>query len=264
MDSDEEESYKSVPRSEEYPHSQKHQRIQNHPSMAKQKKKNPKMSAGSSAKKARTTTRSASSKKDKLEHEESDAETTVISTIASSSNDEAQKKEAKKELLREKLDKMNDELSEYQDKKGKGGQTLMETRVFETAKKFLFKMVKYTNDDFIGSHIDWVIKYLNPQELQDFDDFPKLRERAVAIWHKRYANAVRTGINAKHNELRGSFIKIFADMKEDDWNPNNLPLKGKEMEDLVLRKGMGSKDSEKVATTEQWANVIDILIAKVR
>ena len=232
--------------------------------MAKQKKKTPKMSTNSSTKKARASTRSASSKKHKPEQEESDAETTAMSTLASSSTDEAQKKEARKENLQEKLDGMNDELSEYLDSKGKGGQTLMETRVFETAKKFLFKMVKCTNDDFIGSHIDWVIKHLNPQELQEFDDFPKLRERAVAIWHKRYGNAVRTGINAKHNGLRGSFIKTFADMKEDDWNPNNLPLKGKEMEDLVLRKGMGSKDSEKVATTEQWANVIDILIAKVR
>ena len=191
--------------------------------MTRQKKKTSETSANSSTKKARASTRSASAKKDKPEQEESDAETTAISTLASGSSDEVRKQEAKKELLQEKLDKMNDELSEYQDKKGKGGQNLMETRVFETAKKFLFKMVKYTNDDFIGSHIDWVIKYVNPKELQEFEEFPKLHKRATAIWHKRYANAVRTGINAKHNELRGSFIKTHADMKEENWNPDDLP-----------------------------------------
>ena len=263
-DSEEEDSYKSVPHSEEFQHSQKHQRLHNHPTMAKPKKTTKKTTGGPKTGKANSKSGKSSSKKAKLVNEDSDGDTTAVSTLAADSGSEAQMKQARLEVVRAKLEKMMTECNEYLGKKSKT-MSLLEARFHECAKKYLFKVVKYTNEAQIASHINWVIEYLNPQELEDFKEFPELCDKAVEkVHHVRCANAVRTGLNHTHNTKRSDFIKVFADMKESEWNPDNLPTTGKEIDDLILRKGMGDKDADHEAKIEQWANTIDILLPKVR
>ena len=257
LDPSEEDSYHSVPHSQEYLHSQKHQRVTNHPSMAPPKPKKKTTAGGSKTAKKK-------SKKQRPGVEDSEADETEVSTLGSHTVSEAKRKEARKEILRDKLDKMQNELTEYLDAKSKKGLTTsMESRVNECARKFLFKMTKFTTDSMIADHVDWVIDYLNPSELEEFEEFPDLHKKALNIWHRRYSDAVRTGLNSTSNQKRQDFIKLFAKMPENNFNPDNFPLTGEDMEALVFRKGMGDKDKDHQARIGQWANVIDILLPKV-
>ena len=245
----EEETHTSVSYSEEYLHSQKHQRVSNHPSMPNAKKKDK-----TTKKKAKTTRR---------EPQDSDAEATEVSTLGSLTVTESKLKEARKQIARDKLEKIQSELTKYSLSSKKGKPSCMEGRFHETSRKFLFKKVKFTTERFLPGHIDWVITYLAPAELDEFEEFPDLQKKAVEAYHARYADAVRQGINAAHNQKRQDFMKIWSKMPEDDFNPKGYPLTGKEMEDLVFRKGMGPKDANREATIQQWAVVIDEILPKV-
>ena len=257
LESEDEDSYKTVPSSEEHLHSQKHQRVSNHPSMTNTKKKTKKSGAATGK-----SNKQLWNGKSKVE--DSETETTDVSTLGSIAVSESKKKEARKEVLREKIEKWQNDLTEYSLKKKKKKDNVLAARFSECSRKFLFKVTKFTHDNLINEHIDWIIEHLDPSELQDFAEFPQLQDKAMDLFRKMFSDEVRTGLNTANNNKRGDFIKFFKEMPEDNFNPTKLPLTGKAVEDLIFRRGMGAKDEFPIVRTAEWAALIDEVVPEVR
>ena len=285
LDSEEEDSRKSIPYSEEFLHSQKHQRVLNHPSIdnmsgrPKRGRTPAKISVGSSqtAKKK---------KRNNKRDEESEDDATDTTTIASGSVGTASKnqkleaeKEARRKICEQKIREFSLELQQDRPKKEKASERpLTEKNIESNAKHKLFKIQKFTHGDIIKgtnppqtkleSDAEWLLGYMSPKYMDGFDEFPELRDEFVEWWVRGYKDLIRKGINGRHNDIRSRILDIFALVEDgagaDKWNPHNLPEKGDEMKDLLFRKGMGTKAANREAKLESLASVVDLLLPRVR
>ena len=279
LESDEEESYKSVPRSEEYLHSQKHQRISNHPNCLNMggnnttKKKRAARPASTSNKKAKQGR--AKAKRD----EDYEDDTTVSSTLGSGSAGSGsgsgsfdEDLEAKRKWCEAKLKEMMRLASEKRRKR-----TEMVKFIESKAKHQLFKKTKFTHGDpykkdeamtKLEKDSEWLLNHINPDDYRKFDDFPKLQQEYVDCWIKLYKDVIRVGLNKKHNDVRSSILDCFAKIPDaagaEQWNPDNLPVKGKEMEDLLFNRGFAKKEPNREDNGKKLAAITDLLMPNVR
>ena len=277
-DSEEEDSHKSVPRSEEYLHSQRHQRVSHHPNsqIMSGRAKTRKKRATSSAASSRSSKRGKANQKQDSDCDDDTA--TATSTLASGSDGSATNTKADrrrfceltlKEMMRKAVDK-NQKKSVESD---------MDKNVFSKAKHQLFKKTKFTHGDPYKKGADrtklemdseWLLQHMNSDEYQKFEEFPDLEQEYIDCWIKLHKDTVRVGLNKKHNEIRGAIMDFFAktpdDAGEDKWNPENLPETGKEMEDLLFNRGFGKKvpQEEREARAAKLAAVTDVVMPKVR
>ena len=115
---------------------------------------------------------------------------------------------------------------------------------------------------------EWLLNHINPDDYRKFDDFPKLQQEYVECWVKLYKDIIRVGLNKKHNDIRSSILNYFAEIPdeggEEKWNPDNLPVTGKEMDDLFFIKGFAKKDPKRKENGDKLAAVTDLLMPKVR
>ena len=278
LESDEEESYRSVPRSEKYLHSQKHQRISNHPNYQNvggrtKQRKRPAVSAATSKKKARNG--GGKSKRD----EDYEDDTTVSSTLASGSDNSGsgngsfdEDTEAKRKWCESKLKEMLNLASEK-----RRGKSEMDKAIEMKAKHQLFKKTKFTHGHpykkgesktKLEKDSEWLLNHINPDDYRKFDDFPKLQQEHVECWVNLCKDIIRVGLNKKHNDIRSSILNYFADIpdegKAEKWNPDDLPETGKEMDDLFFIKGFAKKDPKRKDNGDKLAAVTDLLMPKVR
>ena len=279
LESDEDDSYSSVPRSEQYLHSQKHQRVSHHPnSLNMSGRGGKKKRAPSSAAGGRTSKRGkANSKRD----EDYDDDTTANSTLASGSEssgsgkggsgDNKEKRRNNCEfIIKHMMVKASEKRSVESD---------MDKNVFSKAKHQLFKKTKFTHGNKIKkgepttkleADCEWLLHHMSTDEYKKFEEFPDLLDEYVVWWVKLHKDTVRVGLNKKHNEIRGCILDSFADIPDNageaKWNPDGLPETGKDMEDILFNRVFGSKvpKPDKEVSMRQLVAVTDILMPKVR
>ena len=272
-DFDEDRSYHRHPPSDDYLHSQKQQRINNHPSTISMGKP-PRKRAG-------TSNSAANLRNTKARASNSEEEATDVSTLGTGSGSgdpggpgssgSESTRENEKSKLTNTLIKWNKDLAVFlteplSKKRSSKDKTMMENQVENCAKHMLFKSAKFSCEQLHAKRVQWVREFLQPQELDAFKEHPDLEAQAIEIWDKRYGEFVRLGLNAKHNDLRSSLMKVFEDMDEGgaNWNPKGLPLEAKEVESLILRLGCGSGDKDRDENISKLAALADEMLPKVR
>ena len=236
-------------------------------------RKRPAVSAATSKKKARNG--SGKSKRD----EDCEDDTTVSSTLASGSDNSGsgngsfdEDTEAKRKWCESKLKEMLNLASEK-----RRGKSEMDKAIEMKAKHQLFKKTKFTHGHpykkgesvtKLEKDSEWLLNHINPDDYRKFDDFPKLQQEYVDCWIKLYKDVIRVGLNKKHNDVRSSILDCFAKIPDaagaEQWNPDNLPVKGKEMEDLLFNRGFAKKEPNREDNGKKLAAITDLLMPKVR
>ena len=282
LDSEEEDSRRPIPHSEEYLHSQKHQRISNHPRFDNMSGRGKKRSNSARISVGGSSRTNKHRKKNNDEVDCSEDEATANSTLASGSTSAASEKDQKQlemEIRRKNLEKKLRDLEKemLQEKKpgskSAGSKTELEKSIETNAKHRLFKICKFTHNakkpdeqyNRLEKDTCWVLNYMLPKEYREFEDFPDLQKEYREYWIMRYKDIVRKALNEKNNNIRSTILDVFAGVKDgaDNWNPHGLPATGDEMAEVLFRKGMSAKAAGRDGKIQMLAAVTDILMPKV-
>ena len=137
----------------------------------------------------------------------------------------------------------------------------METAVFNCSKQKLWKVVKTNCPRTLDQNTRWVMRILNPDVLYGWPD-DEMKEEACELWIERYREEVRLGLIDKMGYVKEQLIKKFVG-PGDKWNPHGLPETATEVEELVLRLGMGDEDPDHEAKRTKWLKLNDHMIPAV-